>query len=138
MVCVCVCMKNMLNLSKYYHTVFKGAAPVFIPISNRWASQVVPMVKNPPANAGDTRDVDSIPGSGRFPGVGNCNPLQCSCLENSVDRGAWWATVPGVTESDMTKHTCTYTQQHMGFSVAPCPSQHLMSVLLILVILVCI
>ena len=45
------------------------------------------MVKNPPANAGDARDLGSIPGSGRFPGDGNGNPLQYSCLENSMDRG---------------------------------------------------
>ena len=54
------------------------------------------MVKNTPANAGDTA---SIPGSGRCPGAGNSNPLQCSCLGNSMDRTAWWATVPGVTKS---------------------------------------
>ena len=57
------------------------------------------MVKNLPANAGDTGDVGSIPGSGRPPGGGNCNPLQYSCLENSRDRGAWWATVHGVAKS---------------------------------------
>ena len=63
----------------------------------RGASQVALVVKNLPANAGDERDVRSIPGSGRSPG-GNGNPLQCSCLENPVDRGAWWATVRGVTK----------------------------------------
>ena len=47
------------------------------------------VVKNLPANAGDSRDVGSIPESGRSPGVGNGNPLQYSCLENSTDRGAW-------------------------------------------------
>ena len=47
------------------------------------------MVKNPPDNAGDTGDAGSIPGSGRSPGEGNCNPLQYSVLENSMDRGAW-------------------------------------------------
>ena len=55
------------------------------------ASQVMLVVKNPPASAGDTRDLGSIPGLGRYPGVGNGNPLQCSYLENSMDRGAWWA-----------------------------------------------
>ena len=57
------------------------------------------MVKNPPANAGDTRDVSALPGFGRCPGVGNGNTLQYSCLENSMDREAWWATVHGVTKS---------------------------------------
>ena len=54
------------------------------------------VVKNPPAKAGDS---SSIPGSGRSSGEGNGNPLQYSCLENSMDRGAWWATVCGVTKS---------------------------------------
>ena len=62
------------------------------------ASQVVLGVKNPPANAGDLRDTDSIPGSGRSPGGGNGNPLQYSCLENPMDRRAWQATVHGATE----------------------------------------
>ena len=62
-------------------------------------SQVVLMVKNPPANTGDIRDKGSIPGSGRPPGVGNGNPLQYSCLGNSKSRGAWWTTVRGVTKS---------------------------------------
>ena len=57
------------------------------------------MVKNPPANAGDERETGLIPGSGRFPEGGNGNPLQCSCLENPTDRGACWATVFRVTES---------------------------------------
>ena len=57
------------------------------------------MVKNPPANAGDVRDVSSIPGTGRFPGEGHGNPVQYSCLGNPMDRGAWWATVHGVTKS---------------------------------------
>ena len=57
------------------------------------------VVKNPPANAGDIRDVGLIPGSGRSPGVGNGNPFQYSCLENPVDRGARWATVHRVAKS---------------------------------------
>ena len=57
------------------------------------------VVRNSPANTGDSRDAGSVPGSGRSPGEGRSNLLQCSYLENSMDRGAWWATVPGVTES---------------------------------------
>ena len=57
------------------------------------------MIKNPPANAGDIRDAGSIPGPGKSPGGGHGNPLQYSCLENPMDRGAWWATVPGVTKN---------------------------------------
>ena len=58
------------------------------------------VVKNLPANA---RDTGSIPALGRSPGGRYGNPLQCSCLENSMDRGAWWTTVHGVTESDITE-----------------------------------
>ena len=68
------------------------------------------MVKNPPANAGD---VSSIPGLGKFPGGGHGNPLQYSCLENPMDRGAWRATVHKVTELDTTEvtaHTWGYYQ----------------------------
>ena len=57
------------------------------------------VVKNPPAHAGDIRDVGLIPGSGRSPGEGHGNPLKYSCLENPMDRGAWWATVHRVTQS---------------------------------------
>ena len=78
-------------------------------------------MKNPPANAGDARDVSSIPGSGRSPGGGDGNPLQYSCLENFMDRGAWPAIVQMVTELDMTEqtertrtcaHTHTVREQH--------------------------
>ena len=57
------------------------------------------VVKNPPVNARDARDVGSIFGSGRYPGEENGNPLQYSCLENLMDRGAWQATVPRVAKS---------------------------------------
>ena len=56
-----------------------------------------------PANAGDMRDVGSIPGWGRSLGEGNSNPLQYSCLKNSMDREVWWATVHGDEESDVTE-----------------------------------
>ena len=62
------------------------------------------MVKNFPINAGNVRDLGSIPGSRRFPGGGNGSPLQCSLLENPMDRGAWWATVRSVTKSQ-TQHS---------------------------------
>ena len=64
-----------------------------------WASQVVLVVKKPPANAGGTGNVGSIPVLGRSPGEENDNPFQYSCLENPLDRGAWRATVHGVTKS---------------------------------------
>ena len=57
------------------------------------------VVKNLPVNAGDTNDLGLIPELGRSPGVGNGNLLQNSCLENSMDRGAWWAIVQGVAKS---------------------------------------
>ena len=65
----------------------------------RGVSQVTLVVKNSPANEGDKRDVGSILGLGRTPGGGNGNQLQYSCLENPMDRGAWWATVLRVTKS---------------------------------------
>ena len=57
------------------------------------------VVKDPPANAGDMRDAGSIPGLGRNPGEGDGHPPQYSCLENSMDRAAWWAIVHGVSKS---------------------------------------
>ena len=63
------------------------------------ASLVAQVVKNPPANAKDIRDAGLIPGLGRFPGGGHGNPLQYSCLENPMDRGARQATVHDVAKS---------------------------------------
>ena len=63
------------------------------------------MFKNPPANAGNIRDVGSIPGSGSSPGGGHGNPLQYSCLGNLMDRGAWRATVHRGAELDTTEAT---------------------------------
>ena len=71
------------------------------------------MIKNPPANAGGTRDVGSVPALGRSPGEGHGNPLQYSCLENPMDRGAWWVTIHGVEKS---------RAQMKQFSIVACVS----------------
>ena len=77
----------------------RGMISLYSRTSFVWASQEALVVKNPPTNAGDIRDVSLIPGSGRSPGGGHGNPLQCSCLENPMDGGAWRAAVHGVTKS---------------------------------------
>ena len=69
--------------------------------SHRGVSQVAQIQENPPANAGEKRDMGSIPGSGRSPGGGHGNPFQYSCLENLIDRGTWQATVHRVTQSQI-------------------------------------
>ena len=75
-------------------------------------TQVAPVVKNPPANAGDVRDSGSIPGLGRSPGGGHGNPFQYSCLENPRDGGAWWAAVYGVAQSrTRLKQLSTYVKK---------------------------
>ena len=70
------------------------------------------MVKDLPTNAGDTREVSLIPGLERSPGEGNGNPLQDSCLGNSMERGAWWATVHGITNSLTRLNAHKHTQAH--------------------------
>ena len=71
------------------------------------------VVKKPQANAGDARDMALIPGSGRSPGEGNSNALQYSCLQTSMDRGAWQATVHGVTSWTQLRDSAhTDTQRH--------------------------
>ena len=75
-------------------------------LMNVGVSQVVLVVKNSLVNAGDIRDVGLIPGLGRSPGGEHGNPLQYSCLENPMDRGAWRATVLGVSKS-WTEHAHT-------------------------------
>ena len=86
---------------------------------NGWTSQVALVIKNPPANPGDVTDVGSIPGSGRSPRGGHSNPLQCSFLENPMDRGAWQATVHKVVKSwARLKHLGTQAQMN-GYSFVP-------------------
>ena len=85
------------DLWNYYERSSGNGSKEFNSFILKMASQAAIVVKNPPANAGDTRDAGLIPGSGRSPGVGNGNPVQYSCLGNPMDRGAW--QVPGVTKS---------------------------------------
>ena len=75
---------HLLRMAFPYHPILNNLI-----LALTGASQVVLMVKNPPANVGHARDMGSIPGLGRTPGVGNGNPLQHFCLENSMGRGAW-------------------------------------------------
>ena len=79
----------MSSVAVVHPSVLGATLHIYVEMCNIWASQVVPVVKNLPANAGDVRDTGLIPGSGRSPGGAQGNPLQCSCLENPMDRGAW-------------------------------------------------
>ena len=88
---VLVTLSSKVDFSNRSFSLFKDSQ------QSLWTSQVAQWLSNPPANAGNSED--SIPASGRSPGEGNCNPLQYSCLENPMDRGAWRATVLGVTRS---------------------------------------
>ena len=91
-------LNNNNNNNNNNNKIYKPIRFISIYLFNR-ASQVTLVVKNLPANVRDTRDVGLIPGSGRSPGEGNGNPLQYSCLENPLDRGAWQAIVHGVAKS---------------------------------------
>ena len=88
-----------------------------------WVSQVVLVVRNPPASAGDAVDLGLIPGSGRSPGVGNGNPLQYSCWDNHMDRGSWWARVtkswPRVGEH---AHSHTHARQYVSPRISGTPT----------------
>ena len=122
--------KTSLNIWKFtVHILLKPGLEnliAYTPIQNKKLKNIVPFmclgfsrcsaVKNPPTNA---RDLGSIPGSGRCPGGGKGNPLQYSCLGNSIDRGAWWAKVHGVTKSltQLSTHAHTHTHTHMNICV---------------------
>ena len=105
-------MADDINSAKIVKQIHQNANSSVLNKSNKIYSylkfirgfQVTLVVKNLPASAGDMRDMDSIPGSGRFPEGGNGNPFQYSCLENPMDRGAWWGYGPqGHKELDMTE-----------------------------------
>ena len=101
---------------------FEDRLPAQMIIFTEWspgagASQVALVVKNLPTNAGDSRDVGSIPGSGRSLGGRHDNPLQYSHLEHPMDRGTWWTTVHWVAESQtQLKQLCTHTPGSRYFS----------------------
>ena len=95
-------LSSLLHFLSFYSCVLQNEIHRFFHLRIFFLpshSQVALVVKNPLANAGDKRNSGSIPGSGRSPGGRKGKPLQDSCLENSRDRGVWWATVDGVTKS---------------------------------------
>ena len=96
--------------------------------------QVVLVVKNPPANAGDIRDAGLIPGSGRSPGEGHGNPLQYSCLENTMDRGAWPAIAHRVAKSwtwlkQLSMHGCMWDLSALtrDWNLTPCTGRQVLT-----------
>ena len=126
-------MEQLMGGTALYQTGcgFQGAAfrslvivlPVFGKLwAEPWASQVVLLVKNPPANAGNIRDAGLIPGLGRSLGGGHGNPLQYSCLENCMDRGASWAIVHRVSKSQTRWRWLSREQHRAAFSRPQCHS----------------
>ena len=105
------CNALTLCLGLYSSLCLEYSYYICMPVSYQ-ASQVVLVVENSPANAGDVRDTGSNPGSGRSPREENGNPLQYSCLEHPMGRGAWRVTIHGVTRSQtrleqLSMHACT-------------------------------
>ena len=92
-------VENKLMVIKGGGTTWEIGIDIYTLLCIKWASQVVLVVKSPPTNAGDVQDVSSIPELGRSLGGGHGNPLQYSCLENPMDRGAWWTTVHTVAKT---------------------------------------
>ena len=101
------------NITKFFFIQLLGERSITLDLCFKQAAEASmgfpggTVVKNQPANAGDARDMGSIPGSGKSPGEGNGNPLQSSCLENPTDREAWQATVHEVTKrwTQLSMHT---------------------------------
>ena len=104
-------LKGLYKIIKQKQSA-KKKANIYKHVCQQRASQLVPAVKNLPANAGNLRVAGSIPGSGRSSWVWNDNPLQYSCLDNPMDRGAWWATLHGVAKSRtwLSMQVCTSWQ----------------------------
>ena len=113
-------LNSFLSLSNWVSTRWHSHLFFFVSTVPPVGFQVALVVKNPAANAGDVRDAGSIPGSGRSPGGGHGHPPQYSCLENSMDRGAWRATVHGVTRSQtwlkwLSRHACMLSAWDLSF-----------------------
>ena len=90
----------MLNVSEHFTLIANTTNLILAWINgNLMSTSGFPGGSEVKASARNAGDPGSIPGMGRSPGEGNGDPLQCSCLENPMDRGAWWATVHGVTKS---------------------------------------
>ena len=106
---------NFLSIFTWVISTLSHRRNIFImSYRKQWAAQVALVIKKPPASAGDMR----FPGRGRCPGGGNGNPLQDSCLENPMDRGAWWATAYRVAESwtqlkRLSTHTCIHKREYV-------------------------
>ena len=107
------CCSNFYSLGGIFEKI-PNRMLIYFYIHQHVASQMALVVKKLPANVGDERDMGSV--LGRSPGGGHGNPLQCSCLENPVDRQAWWATVSGVAKSQTRlKWLNTHACQHVIF-----------------------
>ena len=91
---ITVLLGILISQERGFHLLTDNPSELLVHL--RRASQVVQLVKNLPVNAGDTKDAGSSPGLGRSPSIGNGNLSQYPCLEKSMDRGAWWATVHGL------------------------------------------
>ena len=108
----------LILIKKFFSFLWLSNIPLYIysTLPSIWASLVAQLAKNLPANAGDA---GSIPGLGRPPGEGNGNPLQYSCLENSMDRGAWQARVHRV---ERVRHdlSCMHTHTHTIYITLKC------------------
>ena len=94
-----ICYRNYMCYHCFPVSWYFPKFQFLVVYTHQRVSQVALVIKIPPANAGDIRDTVLIPALGRSPGRGHSNPLQYSCLENTMDRGAWWATVHRIAKS---------------------------------------